>query len=387
MSQPPGFVNDNHPTHVCKLHKSLYGLKQAPRAWFHRLSTFLRQLGFQDSKTDASLFYYRQHDIFIALLVYVDDIIVTGTHPTAIFSIINKLGGEFALKDLGDIHYFLGVEVTKSPSGLLLSQRRYISDLLQRHAFTEIKPVKTPMSSSATLSLHSTQPEVDAVKYRSIVGALLYVTLTRPYITFAVNKVCQFMQSPREDHWQAVKRILRYLKHTTDLGLLIRPSSNLQLHAFSDADWAGCPDDRRSTSGYAIYMGSSLISWSARKQRTVARSSTEAEYRALANATTELIWLQSLLQEIGFFPSSSHVLWCDNLGATYLTANPIFHARTKHIEIDFHFVRDQVSRQLLQVKFISIKDQIADILTKPLSTQRFTLLCSKLNLCSAAASA
>lgn len=130
MSQPPGFVNDNHPTHVCKLHKSLYGLKQAPRAWFHRLSTFLRQLGFQDSKTDASLFYYRQHDIFIALLVYVDDIIVTGTHPTAIFSIINKLGGEFALKDLGDIHYFLGVEVTKSPSGLLLSQRRYISDLL-----------------------------------------------------------------------------------------------------------------------------------------------------------------------------------------------------------------------------------------------------------------
>lgn len=243
------------------------------------------------------------------------------------------------------------------------------------------------MSSSATLSLHSTQPEVDAVKYRSIVGALLYVTLTRPYITFAVNKVCQFMQSPREDHWQAVKRILRYLKHTADLGLLIRPSSNLQLHAFSDADWAGCPDDRRSTSGYAIYMGSSLISWSARKQRTVARSSTEAEYRALANATTELIWLQSLLQEIGFFPSSSHVLWCDNLGVTYLTANPIFHARTKHIEIDFHFVRDQVSRQLLQVKFISTKDQIADILTKPLSTQRFTLLCSKLNLFSAAASA
>jgi hypothetical protein len=199
-------------------------------------------------------------------------------------------------------------------------------------------------------------------------------------VSFAVNKVCQFLQRPIIHHWTAVKRILRYLKHTLFHGLLIRCHSPAQLHAYSDADWAGCPDDRRSIGGYYIFLGSNLISWSSRKQATVSRSSTEAEYWSLANTTAELQWLQSLLKELRVFLSTSPTLWCDNLGATYLTANPMFHARTKHIEIDFHYVRDKVASKALEVRFISTKDQKAEIFTKPLVSTRFTILRDNLSI-------
>ncbi|KAD5961904.1 hypothetical protein E3N88_13377 [Mikania micrantha] len=214
--------------------------------------------------------------------------------------------------------------------------------------------------------------------------------MSRPDITFAVNKVCQFMHSPTENHWSAVKRILRYLQDTSNYGLLIQHQSTSVLRAstascssltaFSDADWAGCPDDRRSTGGFAIYLGSNLISWCARKQRTVSRSSTESEYKALADTVTELTWLEALLQELNVSMASTPVLWCDNLGATYLSANPVFHARTKHVEIDFHFVREKVAQKKLSVQFIKTDDQIADVFTKPLSSQRFMFLRSKLQV-------
>ncbi|KAD6795688.1 hypothetical protein E3N88_06584 [Mikania micrantha] len=209
-------------------------------------------------------------------------------------------------------------------------------------------------------------------------------------IAFVVNKVCQFMHALAENHWVAVKRILRYLKGTAHLGLLFRHGSGPRLQAFSDSqwqqdviqaysdsDWAGCPFDRRSTGGYAIYLGSNLISWAARKQRIVSRSSTESEYKAIADTVAELIWLRSLLRELGLV-NHSPTLWCDNLGATYLSANPVFHAHTKHVEVDYHFVREQVTQGKLNVKFITTNDQIADVFTKPLSSQRFEFLRSKL---------
>ena len=182
-------------------------------------------------------------------------------------------------------------------------------------------------------------------------GALQYLTLTRPDISFAVNKVCQFLHAPTSVHWSAAKRILRYVKGTIDLGLRIHPSKSvLVVSAFSDADWAGNVDDRRSTGGFAVFLGSNLISWTARKQPTVSRSSTEAEYKALANATAEMMLIQKLLQELGVQHPSAALLWCDNLGAKYVSENPIFHARTKHIEIDFHFVRERVAQKLLDIK-------------------------------------
>lgn len=195
-----------------------------------------------------------------------------------------------------------------------------------------------------------------------------YLTLTRPDISYSVNKVCQFLHTPTKMHWTRVKMILRYLKQTMSFGLLIQKLVSSLISGFSDVDWVGWPDDRRSTGGYAIFQGSNLLSWSSRKQPTVSRSSTEAEYKSVANATTEIMWIQALLKELGVFQNQAPCLWCDNLGATYFANNPVFHAHTKHIEIDYHFVQERVARKVLDIKFVSSKDQLADIFTKPLST-------------------
>jgi histone deacetylase 1/2 len=238
------------------------------------------------------------------------------------------------------------------------------------------------MSSTEKLSAHEGDPlgTTDVTRYRSIVGALQYLTLTRPDILFAVNKVCQFLHTPTTVHWRVVKRILRYLKNTSGLGLRIQKSLSTLVSAFSDADWAGSSEDRRSTRGFAVFLGSNLISWSARKQATVSRSSTEAEYKSLANATTEIMWVQTLLRELGIKAPRYAKLWCDNLGATYLSANPVFHARTKHIEVDFHFVRETVAQGLLRIQFVSTKDQVADGFTKPLPVRALEDFKYNLNL-------
>uniref|UniRef100_A0A2N9I1U4 Reverse transcriptase Ty1/copia-type domain-containing protein n=1 Tax=Fagus sylvatica TaxID=28930 RepID=A0A2N9I1U4_FAGSY len=264
---------------------------------------------------------------------------------------------------------------------LYLSQHRYIHDLLRKTNMHEAKPISSPMASSTSLSQFQGTPLSDPSSYRSTVGSLQYLSLTRPDIAFAVNKVCQFMTNPTDLHWSAVKRILRYLKHISHHSLLLHKDSNFTIQAFSDADWAGSPDDRRSTSGYCLFLGRNLISWSSRKQRTVSRFSTESEYRAIAHASAELVWLRSLLSELGVPSPSTPILWCDNIGATYLTANPLFHARTKHIEIDFHFVRDLVSSKTVSVQFISSKDQVADTFTKPLPITQFISLHANLNVC------
>jgi hypothetical protein len=262
MSQPPGFSHPTLPHHVCKLHKSLYDLKQAPRAWFSRLSTKLCKLGFLSSKADSSLFILQNTSLTMFVLVYVDDIIITASVPEAIPDLLQQLRTSFAVKDLGKLNFFLGVEVTALKSGLLLSQRRYILDLLKRTNMIEAKPISSPMASSSSLSAFAGDPMEDPLLYRSTVGSLQYLSLMRPEPAFAVNRVCQFMHKPSKLHWQAVKRILRYLKHTLSHGLLLTRSNVTNLEVFSDADWAGCPDDRKSTGRYCVFLGSNLISWS-----------------------------------------------------------------------------------------------------------------------------
>jgi len=380
MEQPPGFIHPSYPHHLCKLKKALYGLKQAPRAWFARLSGKLVDLGFIGSKADSSLFIYHTAAVSMYLLIYVDDIIIVSSVPTAIDELLQLLSTDFAVKDLGKLHYFLGIEVIPVKDGLLLSQQRYIRDLLSKTNMTEAKPVSSPMSSSAALSAYTGDPMEDPSLYRSTVGSLQYLSLTRPDLAFAVNRVCQFMHRPTKLHWQAVKRILRYLKCTITHGLLLQKTSTTSLQAYSDADWAGCSDDRRSTGAYCVFLGTNLISWSSRKQPTVSRSSTESEYKSVANTAAEVIWIRSLLKELGLTLSTPPKIWCDNIGATYLSVNPIFHARTKHVAIDFHFVRELVASKDLEILFVPSEDQLADVLTKPLVSKRFTRLSYKLNV-------
>jgi Reverse transcriptase (RNA-dependent DNA polymerase)/GAG-pre-integrase domain/gag-polypeptide of LTR copia-type len=380
MSQPLGFIDSTYPSHVCRLTKALYGLKQAPRAWFHKLASSLLALGFIASTSDPSLFLCHTSTSLTIVLIYVDDILLTGSDSSFILQLISSLSTSFSLKDLGSLHYFLGVQVKSNNTDLHLSQPKYIRDILLRAKMDGAKPCSTPCISGKPLSKFQGTPMPDPQLYRSIVGALQYATIIRPDISYAVNKASQFMHAPTSDHWDAVKRILRYLKGTIDHGLQLHSHSSLDLHVYSDADWAGCPDDRRSTSGYCIFLGANLISWSSKKQHTVSRSSTEAEYRSMAMACSELTWIQQLLHELHHTATSPPILWCDNLGATFLAANLVFHARTKHIEIDYHFVRERVASKSLLVRFIYSNDQLADLLTKGLPAARLSFLRSKLTI-------
>lgn len=377
MEQPMGFIDNSKPNFVCRLHKSLYGLKQAPRAWFRRLSQKLIELGFSESKLDYSLFtlHSAQHQIFV--LVYVDDILVTGSTASAITNVIHQLKSEFHVKDLGHISYFLGIQASRDHRGLHLRQSAYISDLLNKTKMAGAKPLSSPTISGSKLSSEECDLLEDPTAYRQIVGALQYCTISRPDISYAVNQLCQFMHQPREPHWCAVKRVLRYLKGSIDYGLSYTPSF-ISLSAFCDSDWAGSPDDRRSTSGYGVFLGRNLISWSAKKQSVVSRSSTEAEYRSMALATAELYWLRMLLQELRVSLSSPPILWCDNVGAIALASNPVFHARTKHIEVDYHFIREKVVNKDIRVRYISTHDQVSDVFTKGQTAMRFKYLRSKL---------
>lgn len=380
MSQPPGFIDPDKPDYVCRLNKPIYGLKQAPRAWYQSLKQHLLHGGFTNSAADTSLFIRRTGTSNTYVLVYVDDILVTGNDNNVIARVLHSLADRFSIKDPTDLHYFLGIEATRTKKGLHLMQRRYILDLLAKNNMTEAKQVSTPLPSSPKLTLASGIPLQDPSQYRSVVGSLQYLGFTRPDITYAVNRLSQFMHKPTDEHWQGAKRVLRYLAGTPSHGLFLQRHSPMTLHGFSDADWAGDTHDYVSTNAYVVYLGSNPISWSSKKQNGGARSSTGAEYRAVANITSEMNWITSLLTELGYKPPAVPVVYCDNIGATYLCANPVFHSRMKHIALDYHFVRTQIQAGVLRVSHVTTRDQLADALTKPLPRQHFQLTRIKLGV-------
>jgi hypothetical protein len=377
MEQPKGFEDPAFPDHVCKLHKSLYGLKQAPRAWFMRLSQALLDLGFESSVVDVSLFHFHCSSVTIIVLIYVDDILVTSNSCPAISHLICRLQCEFAVKDLGHLSYFLGIQATRGSQDLFLSQTKYITDLLHRTKMEGSKLAPTPCASGGKLSRFAGNPLDDPTVYRYIVGALQYCTLTRPDIAYSVNQLCQFLHVPTTVHLTAAKRVLHYLKGTFTFGLHYTKGS-LNLNGYCDSDWAGSLDDRKSTTGYYIYLGPCLISWATKKQAVVARSSTEAEYRSMALAVAEMCWILMLFKELWVPLLSTPYLWVDNISALSLSSNPVFHACTKHIELDYHFIREKVFNKDLHARYISTHHQPSDIFTKGLSTTRFLLLRDKL---------
>jgi len=237
MKQPPGFVNPTLPSHVCRLHKSLYGLKQAPRAWYTRLSDFLLSIGFLASKVDTSLFILSDGTNIFYLLVYVDDILLTGSNSAMLHRLIQLLSSEFKLRDLGVVHYFLGIEVQSTGMGLMLRQHKYILDILTRAGMTSCKPIDT-LVSPFKLGIQLDHPFSDPTRFRQIMGALQYLTFTRPDICFVVNRFYQFMHAPTDSYWAVVKRILRYLKGTTSYGFHITRGTSFALHGFTNVDWA-----------------------------------------------------------------------------------------------------------------------------------------------------
>ena len=265
MAQPPGFVDRDNPTHVCKLKKTIYGLKQAPRAWYLELRQFLIESGFTNSHANTSLFILHSSDITIYLLVYVDDIIITGTNTNIIQHCIDLLAQRFSIKDLDVLSYFLGIEVLTTPSGVLLTQRRYISDLLAWTKMFGAKPIATPLVTDGNLILHSGIALTNYTKYKTLVGSLQYLYLTHPDLSYVVNKLSQFMHHPMSEHWNAAKRLLRYLYGTLTHGLFLHKANTLSLHAFSDADWVGNKDDYTFTSAYIIYLGRHQFSWTSKK--------------------------------------------------------------------------------------------------------------------------
>lgn len=380
MTQPKGFEDPQFPSYVCKLNKSLYGLKQAPRAWYEKLRNHLYSLGFHRSTSDFSLFYKAADGKLLLILIYVDDILVTGDSSASVLEVIAQLNKEFALKTLGEVHYFLGIEVVKTAGQYHLLQSQYILDLLDRNNLLDCNPSSTPMSCASKLAKSDGVLLDNPTIYRSAIGALQYLTLTRPDIAFTVNKLSQFLKAPTDLHWGACKHLMRYLKGTTKLSLCFSPTSSFSFAGFVDADWASCVDDRRSTGGHCVFLGDNLLVWSSKKQAVVSRSSAESEYRALANAASDLIWLQSICKELSIPVAGPSNLWCDNQSAIALASNPVFHARTKHIEVDVHFVREKVQAKIIDVGYVPSEDQIADIFTKPLAEKRFLLLRSRLKL-------
>lgn len=380
MEQPPGFVAQGECGKVCRLRKSLYGLKQSPRAWFGRFSEAVLEYGMKKSNCDHTVFYKKSDDGILLLVVYVDDIVITGSNITGISTLKSFLHTQFQTKDLGQLKYFLGVEVTRSKKGIFLSQRKYTLDLLAETGKLGSKPCSMPMVPNTQLVKEDGELFEDPEKYRRLVGKLNYLTLTRPDITYSVSIVSQFMSSPTVRHWAALEHILCYLKGSPGRGLVYKNNEHTNIECFTDADWAGSKADRRSTTGYCVFVGGNLISWKSKKQNVVSRSSAEAEYRAMAQSVCEVVWVHQLLSEVGFQTTLPTKLWCDNQAALHISSNPVFHERTKHIEIDCHFVREKIQQKLISTGHVRTRDQLGDIFTKALNGARVEYICNKLGM-------
>ena len=374
MAQPEGFVQTRMKKGlVCKLQRSLYGLKQAARVWNQKIHASLVKLGFTRSNADPCLYIDVKRGIYIT--IWVDDLLVAGKNGKDIAAVKQQLGKEFEMKDLGQLRHFLGMRISQSPNGgISIDQNGYIRQILERFGMQDSKPVSTPFAAgSRFVKAAVTSSMTDIKQYQCMVGSLMYAMLcTRPDLAYAIQQLSQFNSNPTTAHFQAAKRVLRYLQGSQTTGLVYTTHNDeitIAVQGYCDADYAA-DDDRKSISGYLFTLAGSPISWQAKKQTTVAQSTVEAEYAAMAHATKEAIWLQYLLRDLGMSKYESKVLFCDNQGAISLAKNPSHHAKTKHVDVQLHFIRDHIEKGTINVEYCPTDDMIADLMTKGLARDR-----------------
>lgn len=316
----------------------------------------------------------------LVVCLYVDDLIFTGNDSRMLQEFKKEMTKHFEMTDMGLMSYFLCLEVMQTSEGIFISQKKFAGDILKRFKMEFCNPIKTPVKARSHLSKAGNGELVNASAYRSLVGSLRYLTNTQPDIVFGVGFISRFMETPSQDHLQAAKRILRYVKGTQSHGLFYTSAKTCNLVGYSDSDWAGDVEDRKSTSGFVFHMGSSVVSWSSKKQQVVALSTTEAEYMAAASSASQAVWLCRLLAELHQEQNFPTTIYCDNRSAIALTRNPVFHGISKHIDIKFHYIRDLVTEGEILLDFCKSEDQIADIFTKPLGAEVFYIMKEKLGV-------
>jgi hypothetical protein len=380
IEQPLGYQQGSSGS-VYKLKKALYGLRQAPRAWYSKIENYFCSEKFEKCPSEHTLFVKKgdSNDILI-VSIYVDDLIYTSNNAVMMIEFKESMKKRFAMTDLGKMRYFLGIEVSQSNQGIFIHQMKYATELLSK--FWNCNSVCSPIVPGCKLIRNETGKATDTKSYKQMVGSLMYLLATRPDLAFSVCLVARFMERPTEMHVAAIKRIMRYLKGTSSMGILYKKSDsgNLNLIGWSDSDYAGDLDDRKSTSGYVFQLGNGVVSWSSKKQPIVTLSTTEAEFVAAASCACQGIWLRSMLSHLRVEQAGSTLIHCDNSSSIKLSKNPILHGRCKHIDVRFHFLRDLTKDGIIELVHCKSQDQIADIMTKPLKLEAYCKLRHKLGM-------
>ena len=390
MKQRHVYIDKEKQDHVCKLRRSIYGLKQAARCWNNAIDEFFKASGYVKSSTDTCLYVKSQKDDsgeinFVILALYVDDILLLSNNTHMMKREKDSLSERFQIIDQGEAHFLLGMMIKRNRKQKILSisQPRYLEGILKRFNMENCKSVTTPLEQGRKYQkLNDEDLPVETHKYQMIIGSLTYAsTATRPDIAAAVGTLSKFMSKPGKEHWEGIKRVLRYIKGTVNHGLIYSANINdTLLQEYSDADWAGDVDTRRSTSGYVYQIFGNTVSWSSKSQNSVAKSSTESEYIALSTASQEAIWLRRLLMNIGYQAKDPTTLFEDNQSTIEMSKNPKYHNRTKHIDVLYHFIREHVNAGKIAVKYCNTKDMIADIMTKGLGKTQFEKLRGELGV-------
>ncbi|GKA49361.1 retrovirus-related pol polyprotein from transposon TNT 1-94 [Tanacetum coccineum] len=378
VSQPDDFVDPDNPNHVYKLKKALYGLKQAPRAWYDMLSSFLISQDFSKGLVDPTLFIRKEGKELLLVQVYVDDIIFAASTPELCDLFAKIMCSKFKMSMMGKISFFLGLQIFQNPRGIFINQSKYALESLKKYDFNTCDPVDTPMVEKFKLDEDKEGKAVDPSHYRGMIGTLLYLTASRPNLQFAICMCAQYQARPTEKHLH-VKRVFRYLRGTINRGLWYPKDSSIALLAFSYADHVGCQDTRRSTSGSMQFLGDRLVSWSSKRQKRAAISSTEAEYIAMSGCYAQILWMGSQLTDYGL-GFNKIPMYYDNKSAIALSCNNVQHSRSKHIDIRFHFIKEHVENGVIELYFVNMVYQLADIFTKSLARERIEFLINKLGM-------